>query len=277
MMPVTPADRARQALNLTLAVGQIAATFVPPLTGYGRPIGDGAAGVAVNPAAPPGPAFAIWGLLFPAVVAYAVYQAAPRRAADPLLRATGWLTAAALALTVAWVSVSQLVGIPAAADAGFSGVILACYLTALAWVGRGPRLWWFVAVPVALMAGWLTVAFGVNLAAALVATGTLPGAAVAGEVVALAGAAGVLVPWLLGGGGWYAGPVAWGLGWVAVGNLGAGGSAAVAGIAAAAGLLVVAAVLPFRRPPRPDDERHVECTPLRNEPPAGSRGCGHAV
>lgn len=43
---------------------------------------------------PPGPAFAIWALLFPAVLAYVVYQAAPRRAADPLLRTTGWLTVA---------------------------------------------------------------------------------------------------------------------------------------------------------------------------------------
>src|SRR5688572_30266406 len=114
MTPVTSVDRVRQALNVLLAVGQIAASFIPALTGYGQPIGDGDAGVGVNPAAPPGPAFVIWGLLFPAVLAYAVYQATPGRAADPLLRTTGWLTAPALALTVAWVSASQLVSVSAA-------------------------------------------------------------------------------------------------------------------------------------------------------------------
>lgn len=246
MPSATPADRARQALNVLLAVGQVAASFIPALTGYGRPLGENEPGVAANPAAPPGPAFAIWGLLFPAVIAYAVFQAAPTRAADPLLRRTGWLTVSALALTVAWVSVSQLAGIPPAADAGFAAVILACYLAALTRAGWGPRLYRSVTVPVALVAGWLTVAFGVNLSAALIATGILPGLIAAGAVAALAGAAGLVVPWLLGGGVWYAGPVAWGLGWVAAGNLGPDGSTTVAAVAGAAAVLVLAAAVGSR-------------------------------
>jgi hypothetical protein len=248
MTPATPVDRARQALNVLLALGQIAASFIPELTGYGRPLGEGEPGVTVNPAAPPGPAFAIWAILFPAVLAYAVYQAAPARATDPLLRRTGWFTAAALALTTAWVSQSQLAGVSPAIDTAFSAAILMCYLAALEGVGWGPRMFWFVTVPVALMAGWLTVALGVNLAAALIATGALPGAVVAGAVIVFAGAAGVLVLWLFGGGVWYAGPVVWGLAWVAAGNLGAGGSPAVAAVAGAAALLVVAAVARSRRP-----------------------------
>jgi hypothetical protein len=81
MTRASPADRARHGLNVLLAVGQVAASFLPELAGYGRPLGEGEPGVTANPAAPPGPAFAIWGLLFPAVLAYAVYQGAPRRAA----------------------------------------------------------------------------------------------------------------------------------------------------------------------------------------------------
>jgi hypothetical protein len=46
MTTVTPIDRARQALTVLFAVGQVAATFVPTLTGYGRPLGDDHIGVA---------------------------------------------------------------------------------------------------------------------------------------------------------------------------------------------------------------------------------------
>lgn len=39
----TAGDRVRQAANVTLAAGQILASFIPELTGYCTPIGDGAA------------------------------------------------------------------------------------------------------------------------------------------------------------------------------------------------------------------------------------------
>jgi hypothetical protein len=267
MAPASPADRVRQALNVLLAVGQIAASFIPALTGYGWPIGEGEPEVTANPAVPPGPAFAIWGLLFPAVLAYAVYQAAPQRATDPLLRPTGWLPVAALALTVVWVSGFQLAGIPAVADAGFSAAVLACYLAALARVGNGSWLWWFVPIPVALMAGWLTVALWVNLAAALVSTG-LPGVPVACVVPVGAGFASVSVPWLFGGGLWFVGPVAWGLGWVGAGNLAAGGSLVVAVVAGATALLVVTAVaLPGSARGMPGETRDGRTPGVRRQHP----------
>lgn len=247
MTPARPADRARQAVVLVAAVGQIAATFGPPLLGVGRPLGEGDADGAANPVNPPGPAFAIWGLLFPAALLYALYQAAPRRAADPLLRRVGWPTAAAFAVTAAWVALSQLVGIPPAADVAFSAAVLAGYLIALARLGPAPPR--AVAAAVGLSGGWLTVALGVNVAAAVLAGGSAPPTAVAVGVVAAAGTAGMVVGRAVGGGRWYAGPVAWGLAWVAGGNLAAGGNPAVATAAGLAALLVVAAALPPARRP----------------------------
>lgn len=246
MTSTRPADRARQVAVLLAAAGQVVATFAPPLLGLGRPLGEGDADGPANPVNPPGPAFAIWGLLFPAALLYAAYQAAPRRAAEPLLRRVGWPTAAAFAVTAAWVALSQLVGISPAADAGFSAAVLAGYLTALARLGpASPRV---VAAAVGLSAGWLTVALGVNVAAAVLAGGYAPAPVVAVAVVAAAGAAGVVVG-RAAGSRWYAGPVAWGLAWVAGGNLAAGGEPAVAVAAGLAAVLVVAAALPPARRP----------------------------
>lgn len=253
MTPPAGRDRVRQILNATFAVGQIVAPFVPFLFGVGRPLGEGEQSVAVNPTAPPAPAFAIWGVLFPAALAYAVYQAAPSRAANPHLRRVGWLTATGLALTTGWVLWSVLSGISPAGDVVFSAAILACYLAVLVraanmGVGIGSR---FVTVPFSLTAGWLTVALGVNAATLLVLPPAgLPPEVVAISVVALAAVAGAGVPRLVGGAVWYALPVAWGLGWIAAGNLSSGGSEVVAVSAAAAAMLVVGLAL-FARPGRP--------------------------
>jgi hypothetical protein len=242
MTRATSLDRVRQALNGVFAVGQIVASFVPELTGVGRRLGDGEPGVALNPAAPPGPAFAIWTVLFPAVLAYAVYQAAPSRAASPLLRRIGWLTAAALVLTTAWVLGSVLLGLRPAGDLAFAGAVAACYLAALgraAGPGFGER---FVTVPVSLMAGWLTVALGVNAAAFFILPPVaLPPVPVAVTVLGAAAVAGVCVPRFVGGGPWYVVPVAWGLAWVAAGNFAAEGSRLVAGVAVCGAILVLAA------------------------------------
>jgi hypothetical protein len=51
MTSATAVDRARQALNVLFAVDQIAATFAPPLTGCGRPLGEDEPGMTANPAA----------------------------------------------------------------------------------------------------------------------------------------------------------------------------------------------------------------------------------
>jgi hypothetical protein len=240
MNPMAHADRTRQALNVVFAVGQIVAPFVPEFTGVGRPLGEGAPGVAVNPAAPPGAAFAIWAVLFPAVLAYAAYQAAPSRADDRLLRRVGWLTAAALALTTSWVLWSVLAGIPPAGDVVFAASSLACYLTALGRAAGSASGTRYVTIPVSLMAGWLTVALGVNVSALLVSPPVgLPPLPVALLVISSAGAAGVIVPRLLGCGYWYALPIAWGVASVACGNLARDGSPAVVGVAAVAATAVL--------------------------------------
>jgi hypothetical protein len=249
MTRVSAIDLIRQFLNVAFALGQIVASFVPELTGVGRRLGDGEPSVAVNPAAPPGPAFSIWGVLFPAVLAYAVYQAAPLRAGSPLLRRVGWLTAVALALTTAWVLWSVLAGIPRSGDVTFAAAVLACYLAALGRAEGPVSKEKFVTIPVSLMAGWLTVALGVNVSALLVLPPVelLP-QPVAVAVVASAGAAGVIVPRLVGGKGWYSLPVAWGLAWVAAGNLSSDGSTVVAVAAAVAATFVLVASVSLRRP-----------------------------
>lgn len=189
-------------------------------------------------------AFAIWGLIYLGVAAYAVFQARARE--RPLLARFGWPSAAAFLGIAAWI-------IAAAADqkALSVAVILAALIAALAPLLRVPPAGaetagerWLVIVPNALLAGWLTVASALNIVTVLTALGRVPASAAdawAMGAIAVTGVAGLAIAvranvaaCLL--------PIAWGLFGVHVAAHADGRGAVAMTAIAAAGLLVLAAL-----------------------------------
>ena len=95
-------DVARQLANVVLVPLGIALSYVPSTGGRNA----GVVSRAHEPLlAAAGWAFAIWGLLFSAQLAYAVYQALPSHRSDALLRRIGWLTALNSVLAGLWTMV----------------------------------------------------------------------------------------------------------------------------------------------------------------------------
>lgn len=111
----------------------------------------------INPA---GYAFFIWGLIYLSGLVFAAHQARPSRAADAVLRRVGWPAAVAYlgqglwARAAALESVLPLVGVVVATSAAA--------VLALAWSGSDVApdrdAAWRLRAPLALHAGWLTLA-----------------------------------------------------------------------------------------------------------------------
>ncbi|WP_156753679.1 hypothetical protein [Actinokineospora pegani] len=164
--PTAP-DRVRQGVVAVLAVAQIGSSYT---------LGQSAGTVArENPSSilPAGYAFAIWGLIFAASLAYAVAALTPSLAAHPVVRATGWPVAVAFAANTVWALVfpERLFVL--------SQVVIVIGMAAAVWTtiaaqraADGNRL---VATlfcgSFGLLAGWLTAATFVGLANTVSALG----------------------------------------------------------------------------------------------------------
>ena len=194
----------------------------------------------------PGFAFAIWTVIYLGLGVYAVYQT---RARDSrALRALGWPTALAAAGCGSWIVAAALdqmwlsVAIILVSAAGaFAGLLRAAPLAS----GRDRLL---AVLPVALLAGWLTVAAPLNILTALTAQGvvtqdTALSFALGG--IALAGAVGLALAWRSGSRA-YPLPIAWGLAAIYVAQRADKPVLAVAAAAAAALMLLTSAALALR-------------------------------
>lgn len=102
--PASP-DRLRSILVAVLAVAQVLSS---PLTtaalgpsSSNRTISD----ANLSPVTPAGYAFAIWGLIYAACLALAVYQLLPSQRSREVHRRTGWWLAAAFACSTVWVPI----------------------------------------------------------------------------------------------------------------------------------------------------------------------------
>ncbi|MGI9253235.1 MAG: hypothetical protein ACR2J8_05780 [Thermomicrobiales bacterium] len=175
------ADYLRIALNLAGAVGQIA-------IGYFANVGA-VSDEFRSPIVPAGYAFAIWGPIFLLLLMYAIYQAKPGRAADPMLRSIGWFTGLAMVGDTVWTWVfTQRFFIPAQVLIFLIG---ACAIVALLryanWFSTHiPTTFeqWVIGPAVGLLAGWLTAAMFVGLAGTLISQG----AAATGPAAEIGGA-----------------------------------------------------------------------------------------
>lgn len=165
-----------------------------------------------------GYAFAIWGLIYAGMTAYAGYQALPSTKETPGLRMLGWPSVIAMAGCGAWL-------IAATIDAKWATVVIIMVSAAALCVPLVKRYpvqhraeFWFVAAPLSLLAGWLTVASAINILTVLTSYGIiLPemanGWAASGIVIVMAVGIGITTAarnWI------YPLPIAWGLAGVAV-------------------------------------------------------------
>jgi hypothetical protein len=163
-----PADYLRMVINVVGAVGQIA---------IGRFANVGSVSDEFqSPIVPAGYAFAIWGIIFLLLLIYAVYQAMPSRAADPLLRRIGWFTGLAMVGDTVWTWVFTQRQFVAAQLLIFA--IGACAIVALLryaewFTTRTPSSFerWVIGPGVGLIAGWLTAAMFVGFAGTMISQG----------------------------------------------------------------------------------------------------------
>jgi hypothetical protein len=170
-------DRVRQWANLLLAPLQFLSAALSTVFGVGRPVGAQATGGLQPPELPLGYAFSIWAVIFALGTAYAIVQARPSRAADPLYRAIGWWTAVSFLAGNLWMVRVQLLG-----DGWpqvflilvmFGGAAVA-FLRLLDWRGDLSTLERWTAVPaLGLVSGWLTVAIFLNMSSVLRDAGLL--------------------------------------------------------------------------------------------------------
>lgn len=254
-------DSVRAAAYPVRRIVVLVLAFLAPAVGYGQMALD--LGLSPGEFAADGDetlrvagyAFAIWGLIYLAMLAHGVWQALPGTPESPLLRRFGWPSAAALAGISLWIVAS-------AADAQWASVII-IFASALALLApllsgaaelaaAGPRQRVGIAWPLALLAGWLTIASVVNLVTVLTSQGLLPGSPgpQAWGVMAVVAVAG-FAAWVT----WrtrlwiYALPIVWGLvGAFAAEQAEGDNLLAFTALAAAFALAVAAALLTRRRP-----------------------------
>lgn len=210
-----PNGRVRAIAALVFALAQILAPLLPAI-GIGNPVGEQSADTQTL-ITPAGWAFAIWGPLYFGTLVYVVYQLLPSHRDSDLVRRIGWHFALAVLGNALWVTYTQLfsLGFPSVLIIVFTLVNLLAILRIFASTATftlGERL--AVVLPLSALAGWLTAATIVNIAAALNFHGiVLPGSAplISAAILVVGGV--IVAAALVGTGGnpWYPLPFLWAL------------------------------------------------------------------
>jgi benzodiazapine receptor len=119
---------------------------------------------------PAGYVFAIWGLIYLALIAYSVYQALPSQRENPRLRRIGWLYVLSCVANIAWIFLwhYEYFEFTLIAMGALLLLLIAIYLrlgTGRTHV-RGAEIW-LVRVPFSIYLGWITVATVANATSVL--------------------------------------------------------------------------------------------------------------
>ena len=205
------ADGARAALVLVLALGQVLMAYWPELRKWPDTTPSRSAELR-NPLVPIDWAFAIWGLIFASVVAFAVWQFLPGNLEDPLLRQIGWLAVLLFAGNIAWEAWVPKRGLDwvSVAIIWIELALLLAILLTIAQENLSGFGFWLVSAPFQLFAGWVSAAVFVNTASTLQQSGVRIGTPLSLVLLLLAGILGGVVAVMTGG--WiYATAVAWAL------------------------------------------------------------------
>lgn len=169
-MPNAPSRDTALARSVVLffALLQVLTPLLPML-GIGQPIGERSDNVQTL-ITPAGWAFSIWGTLYAGAIIFAVYQALPAQRHNGLLQQIRWPAAGAFLGNALWAACTQLFGL------GFVSVLIILFtLVCLLIVYRHFSQWrsfsgqdrWLAFLPLSALAGWLTAATIVNIAATL--------------------------------------------------------------------------------------------------------------
>ena len=249
----TPAQTTRRWIVLACAVFSVVAAYGQMAVGWGQTpeefSADSDATLRVA-----GYAFSIWGLIYLGLLVYAVRQALPQTGESLLIHRLGWPSAAALLGIGSWIFASAFDWEWATVVLIFGSlfVLLVPLLInagAIRALPRTDRDRWMVVWPLAMLAGWLTVASPVNLLTILTGNGSLPEtpsptiwAMLAVAIVAIT-ALGVTARLRTLA---YALPISWGLLGAFVAEQERNGSLAYTALAAAIAVLVGAVILTFR-------------------------------
>lgn len=257
MSSIVRPTSAQMTRRLVVLAATLFAVIVPQaqmLLGWGQSAAafsaDSAATLKVS-----GYAFAIWGLIYLGLLVYAVRQVLPQTGESVLIHRLGWPSVLAL-LGIGWWIVAAALDAEIATIVLIFGALLALLIPLLGNAGhiralsRGDRDRWMTVWPLALLAGWLTVASPLNLITVATGNGWLPSmlsptvwAVLA--IVAVAGLALVVTRQLrlLA----YALPIAWGLLGAFTAEQARNPALAYVALAAAAAVLAGAVLLTFRR------------------------------
>lgn len=167
----TRRDRLRQGLNLLLSITQFAAAILT----FSGEFGDQ---LFYSPQrdpliVPADYAFSVWGVIFPASIAYSIYQALPAQRRNPLLRRIGWWTAFAFGCITLWSPATLFDPIRYTVPLFFGalgGLIYALrQISSRPSLTRGERL--LVAAPIGVYAAWCTVGTIANTSTSLFGLG----------------------------------------------------------------------------------------------------------
>ncbi len=264
-MPIERPAAARMTRRLIVLAAAIFAVVIGQtqvLLGWGQSPaefsadGDGTLRVA-------GYAFAIWGLIYLWLLVYAVRQVLPRTGESLLIHRLGWPSVAAL-LGIGWWVVAAAFDWEAATIVLIFGSLAALLLPllvnadAIRALPRGDRDRWMTVWPLALLAGWLTVAAPLNLITVATGNEMLPDvlSPTAWAILAIVGVTSVALGvtarlrTLA-----YGLPIAWGLLGAFVAEQARNPMLAYVALAAAVAVLVGAIVLTFRLRPGVDRGR----------------------
>jgi hypothetical protein len=115
-------------------------------------------------------AFAIWGLIYLGLIAFAIYQFQPAQRQNPILQRSGYLLVFASLAQCAWIYffLARLFPLSVIAMLGILLPLIGLYQR----LGVGQRRvsrqeQWFIHIPISIYLGWITVATVVNVAIAL--------------------------------------------------------------------------------------------------------------
>jgi len=158
-------DTARQLFVVAAALLQLASPFLFAVDWSAPPGAEGSPrNMEPTPLTPAGYAFIIWAPIYLGALAFAAFHALPSMARNDALRRIGWLAATGFVACAAWNGVVKYGLLWASVP--IIAVMLASIGAAFVIASRAnaQNQWFdvFVIAPLALYAGWLTVAAPIN-------------------------------------------------------------------------------------------------------------------
>jgi hypothetical protein len=163
-------DRLRQAINVVavvVTIGMNGLANALPLNG--QTTGEISDRFQVY-FVPAGYVFSIWGLIYVALVAFAVYQALPAQRADPRLHRVGSLFTLSCLANVAWLFLWHYEMFPLTLVAMVALLVLLMAIYVRVGIGRAQvpaAKKWLVHIPFSIYLGWITVATIANVTSVL--------------------------------------------------------------------------------------------------------------